>query len=184
MIRHNFDPMEGTVQDLVAFCEHQEHTEDHEDNAETVKSKMKAKEYKIPKKDGKPSGKWCEVCKMNNHSTSDCNHVKHLREEHEEKYQQQKCQRYSWSHKDDENKKSESTCHFTKEQINAMVDHAVEHQLKELSTGKHKHSEEQYAIDEKVKEKFEELQLSESEASSMTSNNTVEEINNVDSDSK
>ena len=86
MILHNFDPMEGTVQDLVAFCKCQEHTEDHKGNLEIVKSKMKAKEYKIPKKDRKPSRKWCEVCKMNNHNTSNCNHVKNLREEHEEKY--------------------------------------------------------------------------------------------------
>ena len=65
-----------------------------------------------------------------------------------------------------------------------MVDCTVEHQLKELSAGKCKCSEEQYAINEKVKEKFKELQLSKSEASSMTSNSTVEEINNVDSDSE
>ena len=66
-----------------------------------------------------------------------------------------------------------------------MVDHAVEHQLKELSAGKCKCLEEQYAIDEKVKSQFEELQLSESKESSMTSNNSVEEVNNVeDSDSE
>ena len=65
-----------------------------------------------------------------------------------------------------------------------MVDHAVEHQLKELSAGKCKCSEEQYTIDKKVKEKFEELQLSKSEMSSMSSKNSIEEINNVDSDSE
>ena len=37
MILHNFDPMEGTVQDLVAFCECLEQTEDHEANSKEVK---------------------------------------------------------------------------------------------------------------------------------------------------
>jgi len=178
MVVQDFDAMDGTVQDLVNFCERMEQTEEHDNNAtEVKKSKTKDSGYKIPKKEGKSSGPWCEWCESNTHMTKDCRSLKRMKEDKNKSWRDQKRQKYSWSRKEEEKKKSGSSFQLKKEQINAMVQREVKRQVQELSAGKRKRSEEQYTAeeDEELKTGFENFSLSDN-SSDNASEGQISEI--------
>ena len=129
MIIQDFDPMANNVADLVDFCERMERTEEHDADAQTVKTgKMKSVNDKIPKRGEKrPNGMWCTFCEMNNHMTDDCRHLERMkRKRAQEGYNEKKKQRYSWSRKEQEKKKEpKEPYRLSKEQVHAMVARAV-----------------------------------------------------------
>ena len=80
MVQHDFNSMDGTVQDLVAFCECMEQMEEQNKNAMEVAKKPKAKEtYTIPKKNGKHSRQWWKLSKENMHNTSQCTIIQSMK---------------------------------------------------------------------------------------------------------
>ena len=80
MIVQDFDPLAGTTQDLVDFCERMERTKEL-DAPIPKKPQTTNKESSLRRK---LQVKWCEFCDMNNHNTKDCFKLKALKRKNHE----------------------------------------------------------------------------------------------------
>ena len=84
MDEHDFDPLAGTLNDLVNFCEQMESSEDHGKESTVVQksSSKSTSNGRIPKK-SKTSrsgdGKWCDYHESNTHNTADCTTLQKLK---------------------------------------------------------------------------------------------------------
>ena len=127
MTIQNFDPIAGTVSDLVDFCERMECTEGTTDPDKKKEDKLM--KNCIPCKSEKTKGSWCEICQMNNHNTKDCFRLKRMREEcNKEQSSPNKHYKSSWK-KDDNKKDYKKQTSVTKEQVHMMVERALKRQL-------------------------------------------------------
>ena len=134
MIVQNFDPLAGTTQDLVDFCERMERTEDLE--APIPTKKKTGKLFETKSKQAKT--KWCDFCDKDNHNTRDCdkdNHntrdcfklksLKNKRDttQHSEDGTNKRARNIKWKKSND---KPHNEATFNREQVMALVAEAVE----------------------------------------------------------
>jgi len=82
MVLQGFEPAEHDTSDLVDFCDRFEGAEAFdEDKKSEAKRKSKDDGDVVPRKKSrrKNDDVWCDICKMNNHNTQDCNFLKKAR---------------------------------------------------------------------------------------------------------
>ena len=132
MVLQDFDPMAGTLQDLVKFCSRMEAAETEEANS------TKALSEKIPKRkrDDKTTAKWCPVCEMNNHTLQECKIVKKIKEERNQRrndYQPNKRFKSNSWRREESLKSKEKFSKFSQEHINAMVTTGIEKAMKRFA---------------------------------------------------
>ena len=161
MIIQDFNPVENDVAALVNFCERMERTEESDGTA-VKKTSTKEVDFKIPKKrKSYPSNnkglihaeKWCAYCEMDNHSTSECQHIKRLREERE-----QKRRKMTWKRTE---QKSYDKKNYSKEQLNTIIGEAVKQQVNAMFKSNKKRKAESFAInvDSDSEDEVEELNV-------------------------
>ena len=80
MDKHDFDPYNDTLKNLLGFCERMEASEDHDASGNTKPSGGKSSKKARTQSGANHSGdKWCEYHETNTHNTSECETLKKLK---------------------------------------------------------------------------------------------------------
>lgn len=124
MDEHDFDPFTANIQQLIAFCERMESSEDFEkgSNVKQAQPSKKTKKHKSTRNNGGgSSGKWCHYHETDSHDTKECEVLKKL-----------KASKSSGSGSDSKppfknktwKRKSDDAKSYTKKELSAIVEKA------------------------------------------------------------
>ena len=135
MDEFDFDPYNGSMGEVINFCERMESAEDHDNTAKTVKhdghkSAKKPKPSNYRSEDKKNGEKWCDFHETDTHNTKDCVTVKQLKAEHDGGGKRSYNKNKTWKRKSDDASK------FSKKELSAIAAKAGKKAVKEAKDKK------------------------------------------------
>ena len=170
MVMHDYDPTEGTTQDLVAFCKRIEQVEQLKDLDAPIPKKKPVKSDDSNRA-ARPK-KWCDYCETRTHNTRDCYKLRDLKRksdtpQHSSRDYDKRPRNNTWKKNTPRNR---DETYLNKEQAMALIDQVVKkHYGANKSTkAKRKRKTEELAVAEleSQAEAFANLSLSSSDSDS------------------
>ena len=175
MIVQDFDPLAGTSQDLIEFCERMERTETLDAPIPKKASKTKSGPSSTTTKEPQEE-MWCELCEMNNHPTSKCYKLKKLKREMQGKREASSNDREAKrTRREHGQPRTANNTYLTREEANALMKRVIKKHYGDAGGLRKRKKEDLGAVEDDASESFSKLSLSSSENESDESSTSSDE---------